>query len=117
MSSAASITDARMPGLWADASTMADDTLTFLLAAAWSQCAEYLASVSVTVDPLPDPLSERWVLGNVYQARELWAAARREGDVIGFDTFAVQPRPLTATVKALLRPLRAVPLAVRGYPC
>jgi hypothetical protein len=50
-------------------------------------------------------------IANVYEARELWAASRRDGDVIGFDTYAVRVRPLSATVQSLLRPSRGVPMS------
>lgn len=56
---------------------------------------------------LPKP----FMLACVYQARETWAASRRDsGDVIGVGDYAIRARPLTAQVKALLRPLRAVPV-------
>ena len=113
--SAATIDQARMPGLWPDAANIPDDTLTLILGVAWSQCAVFLGRADG--DTLPSPVPDTWVLGNVYQARELWRASRAEADVIGFDTFAVTPRPLTSTVKAILRPLRAVPIAIRGATC
>ena len=59
--------------------------------------------------PPGDPVPTRYALACVLQARELWGAARREGDVLGFDTYAVRVRPLTGTVRALLRPTRGVP--------
>lgn len=49
----------------------------------------------------------RYQLAVVYQARELYAAADRDGDVIGVGDYAIRSRPLTGAVKALLRPQSA----------
>ena len=52
-----------------------------------------------------------WMLAVVYQAREVYAAGQRgEQDVIGFGEFAIRARPLTSTVKQLLRPQRGIPV-------
>jgi len=45
----------------------------------------------------------------VLQARELYLARERDGDVVGVGDYALRARPLSATVQALLRPERAVP--------
>jgi hypothetical protein len=46
-----------------------------------------------------------YVMANVLQARDLFQATRRDsGDVVGFDNFAIRVRPLSSTVKSLLRP-------------
>lgn len=51
----------------------------------------------------------RLMLGCVYQAREIWAAAvRDQQDVIGIGDYAIRARPLTAAVKQLLRPQAGV---------
>lgn len=87
---------------WPDAPAD-DDVLTGLLDAAYEQVAAYAPYI------VPNVIPQRYVQANVLQARELWTAARRDGDVIGFDAYAVRVRPLSATVKALLRPPGAVP--------
>ena len=59
--------------------------------------------VSLTIDGIPT----NYVLANIFQAREIYAAAQRgEQDVIGVGDYAIRARPLTAAVKQLLRPQR-----------
>lgn len=99
---AADLTDAR--ALWPDADTIPDDTLTTLLSGAWEGCVLFLPAEQV--DPYPDPVPVRWVQANVLHARDAWTAYRQEGGVIGFDSYAVRVRPLSDTVKQLLRPPR-----------
>ena len=83
---------------WADAQRIDDADLDVLLDVAHEQCVAYAPSV---VEPVP----VSFMLANIYQAREVWAAGNRESqDVIGFGDFAIRARPLTASVKALLRP-------------
>jgi hypothetical protein len=94
--------------LWPDADTIADATLDRLLGAAWEACAAFLPAAAT--DPMPVPVPEAWVHANVLHARDLWTAYRREGDVIGFDQYAVRVAPLAASVRALLRPARGVPM-------
>lgn len=108
----ANLDDARR--LWPDAVTVDDDTLSDLLDAAYLVCSRF-AAPSIGVDPAPPDVVDAGVVGvrrlaNVYEARELWAASRREGDVIGFDSYAVRVRPLSATVQSLLRPAAGRPL-------
>lgn len=89
---------------WADAPTD-DDQLDRLLEDATTQCAAFAPALAEDAEPPPG-----WQRAVVLQARELWAAARRDGDVIGVtDTYAITARPLTSSVRALLRPRRAVP--------
>lgn len=91
--------------LWADSEQLSETSLARLLGAAYDQCREYAPTL-----PDGDPIPEGWPLAQIYQADELWAASRREGDVIGFsDTTVIRVRPLGNTVKALLRPRPAVP--------
>lgn len=90
---------ARNPKLWADAPTD-DTTLDLLLAAATEQCAAYAPAKAGT---------DTGQLACIYQARELHAAAQRDGDVIGVGDYAIRARDLTSTVKALLRPQRGRP--------
>lgn len=102
----ASLAQARL--LWPDADTIPDDTLTLLLASAWEACAAFVPAHQQ--DPWPTPVPFRWTEANVLHARDHWTAYRQEGGVIGFDSYAVRVRPLSDTVKALLRPTRGVPL-------
>lgn len=84
---------------WSDAPAD-DDVLDTLLAAAFPACEGY-------APPLPegDPVPPAYMLANVYHAREIWNASQRgEQDVIGIGEYAIRARPLTAAVKALLRP-------------
>jgi hypothetical protein len=107
MTAAATIADARAQ--WPDAETIEDDTLTTALDASWETCAAFLPVEVVDPDPGPYVPTPAHVSANVLAARDLWTAYRRDGDVIGFDTYAVRVRPLSDTVKALLRPPRGRP--------
>ena len=90
--------------IWKDAPA-SDSILDSLLADAEYQCAAYAPATSTM------PVPAAWSRAVVLQARELWAAARRDGDLIGAsDTgTAIRARPLTGAVKSLLRPRRAQP--------
>lgn len=112
MSPWADTDDART--LWPDAAGLDDALLDELLAAAYVVC-ERFAAPSIALDPTPPATPDAGVVGvrrlaNVYEARELWAASRRDGDVIGFDAYAVRVRPLSSTVQSLLRPSRGAPV-------
>lgn len=88
---------------WVDAVSIADATLDALLEAAYEQCYEYQPNDN-------KPVPTRYMLANVYQAREIYAAAQRgEQDVIGVGDYAIRARPITAAVKQLLRPQRGLP--------
>lgn len=85
---------------WADAKSLPDDVLDVLLEAATEACAAYAPVV-------PQPYPMGYMLATVYHAREIHSASSRDsGDVIGFGDFAIRARPLTASVKSLLRPQR-----------
>lgn len=88
---------------WADAP--ADDArLDTLLGVATAACRAY-APVLADADPIP----AGYMIATVYQAREVYSAAARDGqDVIGFGDYAIRARPLPDAVKALLRPQRAL---------
>lgn len=91
--------------LWADA-PLDDDTLTLLLDAAQESCQEYAPA---SVDPVPF----RYTQAVAMQAQDVWNAFQRDtGDVIGFadSGLAVRVRPLSSSVRALLRPRRGVPM-------
>lgn len=88
--------------MWPDAPKV-DATLQGYLDAAHGPCLAYAPALPVTDPPTPTP--EAYKLAEVMQARELWQAARRDGDVIGFDDgSAVRARPLSTVAKVLLRP-------------
>lgn len=96
----ADLTDARKPDVWPDAVNIDDDTLTWLLDASFDGVQAYAPTLAEGATPPPS-----YVLANVLQARELFAAAQRgEQDVIGVGDYAIRARPLTAAVKQLLRP-------------
>lgn len=91
--------------LWPESAELAAETLEQLLGTAYEQCSEYAPALAAG-----DPIPQRYPTAQIYQASEVWTAARREGDVIGFsDQVAIRARPLGATVKALLRPPPGVP--------
>lgn len=52
----------------------------------------------------PDAPPDGWSYAQVLTARDVWQAARRQGDLIGFDTYAVRVRPLLADVQGIVRP-------------
>ena len=88
--------------VWPDAVGLDDAVLTRLLQAAHAQVLAYAPALAVDA-----PAPANYLEAEVLQARELWGATRREGaDVVGFDTYAVRVRPLSATVRSLLRPPR-----------
>ena len=99
---AAQLPDARAQ--WPDAVSIPDGVLTNLLESAWTACEAFLPTAVVS-DPGYAPHDvPGYVQANVLHARDLFTAYRREGDVIGFDSYAVRVRPLSDTVRALLRP-------------
>lgn len=86
--------------MWPDAVGLPDDVLLRLLQAAQEQAEAYAPALA-----FGDAVPARYTEALILQARELWGATRREGaDVVGFDTYAVRVRPLSATVRSLLRP-------------
>lgn len=88
---------------WPDAASIDNDVLLTLLDVATEQCKAYAPDVA-------QPYPTGYMLATVYQARECYAAASRDsGDLIGIGDYAIRARPLTAAVKALLRPQRGVP--------
>jgi hypothetical protein len=74
-----------------------------LLDAAEEQCRAF-APLPVLVEGV-EQVTESMRLAVIYQARELWAAAKREGDtIVQGDAYVVRARPLVGSVKQLLRP-------------
>lgn len=107
MDSPATIDDAHE--LWVDSTSLPPATVTDLLAIAWTSCEEFIPADQLAPAPAPTTVPRRWVMANVYHARDLWNASIRNGDVIGFADYAVRVRPLSDTVAALLRPRRGRP--------
>lgn len=90
---------------WADAATISDDLLGDLIEAAHAKTSAYAPALAEG-----GTVPQNYVEAEVMQVRDLWAAHRRDGDVLGFgDGFAVRVRPLSEDVKALLRPQSGVP--------
>lgn len=93
---------------WKDAGDVPPALLDELLVAAEESCREFAPA-----PPLDDQGAEvvpvRYRLAVIYQARETWAAGRRNGDVIAGDTYVIRARDLTASVRQLLRPRRGRP--------
>lgn len=96
------------PEIWPEANTLDPATLTIYLEGATIQAAEFAPALA---DLAPVPVT--WQLAVAYQAREVYAAARRDGDLIGgqvgADAYPLRARPLTGTVQQLLRPRRGRP--------
>lgn len=84
---------------WADSKTIPDTTLDVLLEVATTSAKAYAPTLA---DGAVVP--QHYMLGTVYQARETYAAAIRDGDTIGVGDYAFRARPLTGAVKQLLRP-------------
>lgn len=104
-------TTAQAKAQWADATNLPDATLQELLDAAWQQCLDYLPDTVVAgFATTAASTYPTYRLANIYAARDLWTAFRRDGDVIGFDTYAVRVRPLSDQVRALLRPPTGLPV-------
>lgn len=84
---------------WPDSASIPDATLDTLLDVATIRGQSY-------APPLDDPgvVPANYMLGCVYDAREVYAAGQREGDVIGIGDYAIRARPLTGTVRTLYRP-------------
>lgn len=99
--------------VWPDAPGVDPTALDAFLDAATEACQEYAR-------PLPDDapaIPDRYKLACVLHARELWSATIRDGDVIGVGDYTVRVRPLSGTVKQLLRPVSAPPrFGVRTTP-
>ena len=100
----ATLEQARTPGVWPDAPTD-DEVLRGLLEDAHAACSAYAPTLAAGA-----PVPAGYWRAEVLQAREIWAASKRDGGIIGFtDTYAVRARVLTDEVRALLRPRRAAP--------
>jgi len=94
---------------WKDAGDVPTPILEELLEAAEEQCREFAPVLPVDDLGVEVTAPVRYRLAVVYQARELWAAGRRNGDVIAGDTYVIRAKDLTSTVRQLLRPRRGRP--------
>jgi hypothetical protein len=92
---------------WADARQLSDAVLYRLLGVASGDVAAF-APAPLLASTLPADV-DRVALATTYQARELYAAATRTGDVVGIGDFPIRSRPLLDSIKALLRPRRGMP--------
>lgn len=101
MSNWASLADARE--LWPDA-PLDDDLLGAMIDSAHEVVEAYAPTITGAAP-------YRYIQAEVLQAQEHYQATQRNGDVLGFGEsgFAVRVRPLSASVKALLRPRVARP--------
>lgn len=95
---------------WPDAASLPDATLDILLDVATVQCMAYAPALIVPLDPEDLVIPVNYTQAAIYQAREVYAAGQRDGDVIGLGDYAIRARPLTASVKSLLRPPPGVPV-------
>ena len=85
-----------------------DELLAKLLDSAEETCRAYAPLPVVLVDAegaSSEVVTESMRLAVIYQARELYAAAKREGDtIVQGDSYVIRARPLVGSVKQLLRP-------------
>jgi hypothetical protein len=91
--------------IWPDAPV--DDNLLDAMLTSAHEVVEAYAPVLGVADPVP----YRYVQAEVLQAIEHYQASQRNGDVLGFGDsgFAIRVRPLSTSVKSLLRPRRVRP--------
>lgn len=113
MSDWATLEDVRTPepsdSPWASA-PKSDQLLQQLLDAAELQCRAYAPLPVLVTDAggvTTEVVTEAMRLAVIYQARELYAAGKREGDtIVQGDSYVIRARPLVGSVKQLLRPSR-----------
>ena len=95
-------------GLWPDVDQLDPADRDAYLQSAFEQVVEYAPVLAVG-----DPVPQRYVMAQIAQARETFMANRSgDGETLGTadSGFAIRVRPLSTTVKSLLRPRRAAPL-------
>lgn len=89
---------------WADAPTTTT-TRDRLLSVATIQARDYAPTL-----PVGTPVPDTYALAVIYQAADLWAAILRgDTDIIGVGDYALRRRPLSGTVRGLLRPETGLP--------
>ena len=87
---------------WADAAKLDPALVQRLLDAAQVQCETFAPELPADATP-----GASYQLAVIYQARELYAAGKREGDtIVQGDSYVIRARPLVGSVKQLLRPSR-----------
>lgn len=93
-------------GPWPEAANIGDTFMARLLSSAERTVAAYAPKLADGED-VPDA----YTLAVVLHARDTWQATRRVGDAvaIGDAGYAIRVRPLSDTVKQLVRPPEAVP--------
>jgi hypothetical protein len=94
-------------GLWPDVILLEAADRDAYLQTAFEQCLEYAPVLGPT-----DPVPGRYAMAQIAQASELFAMARaNDGEVLGQSAagFEIRVKPLSTSVKSLLRPRRAVP--------
>lgn len=112
---------------WPDGADLPDEVLATVVKAAQEQIVEYApASLTAELDDLAlpitiateDPYTEsadsaafppRLRVALIMQAREVWRASEREGDVLGVGEFTVRASDMTSAVRKLLRPRKGKP--------
>lgn len=94
------------PGPWVEAENIGPTLVGRLLASAQAAVEAYAPKLAPG-DPVPDS----YTLAVVLQARDTWQASRRVGDAvaIGDAGYPIRVRPLSDTVRQLVRPPEAVP--------
>ena len=113
MSTWATVADVHTPesgdSPWASA-PKSPSLLGQLLDAAELQCRAFAPLPVLVTDAegvTSEVITENMRLAVIYQARELHAASKREGDtIVQGDAYVVRARPLVGSVKQLLRPAR-----------
>ena len=101
-------TDELVDDAWAQAEKLTPALLAVLVEAAQEACEAYAPAVKL--DELGEPIiPARYKLAVIQQAREVWNAGKRDGDIITTDAYAARARELTAAVRQLLRPKRGRP--------
>lgn len=101
--------DTLVTELWPDASTLAEETVTDLIASAQQQCEDYLPHTrnmdGDLVPVIPEPVPANYRTALVMQARALYrSTVAGSGDQLGGDGLSVSVFPMDWTVKNLLRP-------------
>lgn len=93
------ITPAEAAVWWRDAAKLDETLVTSLLDAAQESLTEYGPAI-------PAPLPTSWKIATAYQARDIWTAASRDTDsvLLGDAAYPIRVRPLSSTVKQLIRP-------------
>lgn len=91
---------------WKGAEDFNDVELAEFLAVAQEQCEAYAPALAEG-----DPVPMRYKLAVVYQARDVYSVSQRQGEggTYGDPEYPITTRPLSPTIKQLLRPMTGVP--------